>query len=120
MTTRVAAAPRVVPTLDEIAADPERAIGLARGALLALNARAVRALAALQAPLSSVELSDPAAGVANDELLDARATAVRLQVKESWVRDMARQGKLPSVRLGRYVRFRASDLDGFVAQHMAA
>jgi excisionase family DNA binding protein len=40
-----------------------------------------------------------------DQLLDAKAIAERLGVPESWVRESARSGAIPCVRLGRYVRF---------------
>ena len=40
-----------------------------------------------------------------DRLLDAAELAERLHVPTSWVREQARQGAIPCVRLGRYVRF---------------
>lgn len=49
--------------------------------------------------------------------LDAKTAAERWGVPESWVYDMARQGKLPSVRLGHYVRFLPADLERFIAEH---
>lgn len=46
------------------------------------------------------------AGVSLDEpLLDCEAAAVLLDVRVSWVRDAARQGHLPSLRVGRHLRF---------------
>jgi excisionase family DNA binding protein len=51
--------------------------------------------------------------IASDQLLSAKQVAARWSVPESWVRDQARNGKLASLRLGRYVRFRPSDLDRF-------
>lgn len=104
----------VVPTLDEVATKPDLASGLPRSALLALHARAVRALAALQGPLLDAAC-DGHPVPEQPVLLDAKQVAERLHVPESWVRDMARQGKLRSVRLGHYVRFRPADLDEFVA-----
>ncbi len=41
----------------------------------------------------------------SDGLLDATAMAARLQVPVSWLREAARTGRIPSVRVGRYVRF---------------
>lgn len=41
-----------------------------------------------------------------DRLLTAAEVAELLAVPERWVRDHAREGDVPSVRLGRYVRFR--------------
>lgn len=68
--------------------------------------------------LAWVRLAAPAPAPASSKdgtLLDAKGVAERLGVPESWVRDMARQGKIPSIRLGHYVRFRVSDLDAHVS-----
>ena len=43
-------------------------------------------------------------------LLDAKQAAEQLNVPESWVRAEARAGRIPHVKLGRYVRFDADDL----------
>jgi excisionase family DNA binding protein len=40
-----------------------------------------------------------------DRLLTAREVAERLSVPESWVRQESREGRMPCLRLGRYVRF---------------
>jgi len=55
--------------------------------------------------------------VAPPRYIDAKTAAERWGVPESWIYDMARQGKLPSVRLGRYVRFLPADLERFIAEH---
>ena len=39
------------------------------------------------------------------QLLNSAEVAERLGVPESWVRREARAGRLPSLQLGRYVRF---------------
>jgi excisionase family DNA binding protein len=41
----------------------------------------------------------------SDRLLTAAEVAERLNVPESWVRQESREGRMPHVRLGRYVRF---------------
>jgi excisionase family DNA binding protein len=41
----------------------------------------------------------------SDRLLTACEVAERLSVPESWVRQESREGRMPHVRLGRYVRF---------------
>jgi excisionase family DNA binding protein len=46
-----------------------------------------------------------------DPLLTAKQVAEFWNVPETWVRDQARAGKLQSVQLGRYVRFKKSDLE---------
>jgi excisionase family DNA binding protein len=51
---------------------------------------------------------DDADGVALllvEPLLDCPAAAALLNVRVSWVRDAARQGQLPCVRVGRHLRF---------------
>ncbi len=40
-----------------------------------------------------------------NQLLDAKALGERLEVPETHVREQARQGRIPSIRVGRYVRF---------------
>jgi excisionase family DNA binding protein len=46
-----------------------------------------------------------------DRLLTAHEIAERLGVPESWVRESARSGAIPCVRLGRYVRFDRDDVE---------
>lgn len=47
--------------------------------------------------------SDDASGASM--LVDAKVIAEDLGVKESWVREAARQGRIPCVHVGRWVRF---------------
>jgi excisionase family DNA binding protein len=42
----------------------------------------------------------------SDRLLDVAEVATLLGVKASWVREACRDGRLPHVRVGRYLRFR--------------
>jgi excisionase family DNA binding protein len=46
-----------------------------------------------------------------EKLLTANELAKRLGVPESWVRTEERAGRIPSVRLGKYVRFEWSDVE---------
>jgi excisionase family DNA binding protein len=46
-----------------------------------------------------------------NQLLTAEQVAKRLQVKPSWVYRAAREGTIPAVRLGRWVRFDPDALD---------
>lgn len=48
-------------------------------------------------------------------LLQPTEVAERLGVPTSWVYAEARAGRIPHVRLGRYVRFRADAIDEWVA-----
>jgi excisionase family DNA binding protein len=47
----------------------------------------------------------------SERLLDAKAIAEKLGVPETWVRESARSGAMPCVRLGRYVRFDLADVE---------
>jgi excisionase family DNA binding protein len=42
----------------------------------------------------------------SDRLLTAAEVAEILSVPERWVRDASREGRIPTVKLGRYRRFR--------------
>ena len=50
----------------------------------------------------------------SERLLDAKEVAERLGVPETWVRESARSGAMPSVRLGRYVRFDLVDVEAWI------
>jgi excisionase family DNA binding protein len=49
-------------------------------------------------------------------LITAGELASYLNLPESWVRTEERLGRIPSVRLGKYVRFRLSDVERSLAQ----
>jgi excisionase family DNA binding protein len=49
-------------------------------------------------------------------LVTASELAKHLNLPESWVRTEERLGRIPSVRLGKYVRFRLSDVERALAQ----
>jgi hypothetical protein len=51
-----------------------------------------------------------------ENLLTAGDLAQRLNLPESWVRTEERLGRIPSVRLGKYVRFRLSEVERTLAQ----
>ena len=57
----------------------------------------------------------PAAAIAApSRLLSAEETAERLAVPKSWVYAGARAGRIPHLRLGRYVRFRPETVAAWV------
>ncbi len=60
---------------------------------------------------------DAALEHAKEQLLNASELAQHLHLPESWVRTEERLGRLPSVRLGKYVRFRLSDVERTLAQN---
>jgi excisionase family DNA binding protein len=53
---------------------------------------------------------DPRALLTGDEV------AARLRVTKCWVYAEVRAGRLPHVRLGRYIRFRAGAIDSWIEQ----
>ena len=55
----------------------------------------------------------------DEPLLDCQAAAALLNVRVSWVRDAARQGHLPSLRVGRHLRFTRAMLEGWLAEQVA-
>lgn len=50
-------------------------------------------------------------------LLTARELAERLAVPESWVRTEERASRIPSVRLGKYVRFKLGEVEQALARN---
>ena len=54
--------------------------------------------------------------IETDRLMLPEEVAQRLQVKLSWVYMAARQKILPSVKMGRWVRFKESDVEAFIAK----
>jgi excisionase family DNA binding protein len=51
-----------------------------------------------------------------ENLLGAGELAERLGVPESWVRTEERARRIPAVRLGKYVRFKLSDVEHALAE----
>jgi excisionase family DNA binding protein len=104
-------------TIDDLLADPSRSVGLTRGAIQQLYiqlASRIGTLKALESVLLSMLLRQPTdsdrASQPSGELLTAPQVAKILNVPESWVREQARLGELPSVKLGHYVRFRSDEM----------
>jgi excisionase family DNA binding protein len=52
----------------------------------------------------------------DDRLIDAVQVAERLGVKASWVARAGREGRLPSVRLGKYRRYRWSEIEQWLGE----
>ncbi|WP_296604580.1 helix-turn-helix domain-containing protein [Nocardioides sp.] len=51
-----------------------------------------------------------------ERLLKAEDVGARLSVPATWVYAAARRGLIPSVQVGRYVRFRSADIEAWIAQ----
>jgi hypothetical protein len=101
-----------VPSLDDIARDPARAAGLPPETLAALTSACIAVLTNIMAQLAILARQPPGITVpTSHDLLTAKQVAVLWNVPETWVLEQARVDKLPSVRLGHYVRFRLAELE---------
>lgn len=108
--------PRPVPTLDDLSRDPQVAAGLPLAAIAMLQTRCAAALSALAAAVleHEVDESDKTAG---DALLTIAEVAQRLGLARSYVYELARTKQIPVMRVGRYVRVKASEVERFIASH---
>ncbi len=52
----------------------------------------------------------------SERLLTASEVAELLAVKESWVREATRNGRLPHLRLGRYRRYERSAIEAWLRE----
>jgi excisionase family DNA binding protein len=57
-----------------------------------------------------------AAGSAPANLLTAGELAERLNLPESWIRSEERLGRIPSIRAGKYVRFKLTEVEPALAR----
>jgi excisionase family DNA binding protein len=74
-------------------------------------ARAGRGSSGVPADGAVVSLAEP--------LLDCEGAAALLNVRVSWVRDAARLGHLPCLRVGRHLRFTRVMLEDWLAEQVA-
>jgi excisionase family DNA binding protein len=115
----VATPPKI--SLDDLIQHSDRAAGLADDQvrqLLSQIAERTSALNRLEIELSWWMLARRNASISSDgfpSLLNATQLADQLSIPESWVREQARIGRLPSVKLGHYVRFRLDDVKRFIS-----
>ena len=63
-----------------------------------------------------------AGALESEKLLRAGDLAARLNLPESWIRNEERAGRIPSIRPGKYVRFKLGDVERALAeqQHRGA
>ncbi len=76
-------------------------------------------LAAAQASLQTKLLMHGVQGRNDGEhetLLEAKDVAAWLGVKEDYVRDLGRKGEIPTVKIGKYVRFERDSIREWIAQ----
>lgn len=94
-----------VPTLEEIAREPERAQALGREQALGLLTRSTVAQSALMVRvLATAEAIAPSAAVTASRWLTADEVARLTGFTEEHVRDLCRRGVIPSVKQGKYRR----------------
>jgi excisionase family DNA binding protein len=53
----------------------------------------------------------------NGRLLNAEQVAEMLGVPKSWVWQESRKGRIPTVQLGRYRRYRAEAIEAWIKEH---
>jgi excisionase family DNA binding protein len=110
-------------TVEELLADPSRTRGLVLESVPELLTQVASRVASLKtlegallALMASQRVANGGARNAGSALLGAAELAKLLGVPESWVREQARLGNLPSFKLGHYVRFRIEEVERFLAQ----
>lgn len=113
------AAPVAVPTLDEVASDPTRVMGLPPAVLVDIVARAGAVVAAAQSAMVAKAMPSQQREAAHDNLLNVKQAAARLSVTEDWLYRHAQ--RLPfTVRLGPgQVRFSAAGIERFIRTRLA-
>lgn len=116
---RVLSLPTAVPTLDELAADPERAASLPAPVLQALLTRCGALHATLVGALTvaAAQNRNDRSGheQMEDRLLDVTTAAERLSTTPDWLYRHASQ--LPfTVRAGRLLRFSSHEIDRYIRE----
>ena len=108
--------PMAVPTLDELAADPERARELPLPLLQALLTRCGALHATLTGALTVAAVQQSGRAVEEaDSLLDIDAAAKRLSASVDWLYRHSRE--LPFVvRNGRLLRFSSHGIDRYIRE----
>ena len=104
-----------VPSLDELLANPGKAGTLPPEAAQTL----LIGLASIQTLLVQRALMGTQQQQGASELLTIKDVVNRLKISEYRAYELARQGALKSVRLGKSVRVRPSDLDEYIARQGA-
>jgi excisionase family DNA binding protein len=69
--------------------------------------------------LNAPHVLDDAVPCSPNALVDADAQAVTLSVPASWLLREARAGRIPHVRLGKYVRFHPPTVEAWWRERMA-
>lgn len=112
-----------VPTLEEIARNPSLARELAPSVVASLLGQAHLAIAVLEARLlvACVERDEPRpADHEPPRLMTAAEVSERLGFKPGYVYELARAGKIKSLRQGKYTRFTEAALLEYIAGNGSA
>jgi hypothetical protein len=83
-------------------------VALPDGRWLALDRETFAAALAAGAELMAGAAPSPAS--AGEPLLDADHAAAQMNVTARWLEDSARAGIIPHIKLGRFIRFRVSEI----------
>jgi excisionase family DNA binding protein len=110
---RLALVPSPAPSLAELAADASRITKVPREALPGLLGELAKLGAGLVARLLESQPMKPAPA-AEARLLTVPEVASQLQVSKSFVYELTRTGRLPCVRVGRYVRVDSRTVDALL------
>ena len=112
------------PSLDQIASDPKLASELDEATVVALLGPGYIAVAALEARrlVLSVELKEHATAKREpaSRLMTAAEVAERLGFKLAYIYELARGGKISSLREGKYIRFTEAALSEYIAGNGSA
>jgi excisionase family DNA binding protein len=65
-----------------------------------------------------VKVDEPQPMVTFEPLIDSRTAASLLKIHPKTLERMARQNELPAMKVGRYWRFRASQLDSWIRSQL--
>ncbi len=110
-------------TIEDLLADPSLTKGMVLESvpeLLTEVASRVASLKTLEGALLALMLSQRTASDTSrnfgSALLSAPELAKLFGVPQSWVREQARLGNLPSFKLGHYVRFKIDEVERFLAK----
>lgn len=107
------------PTLADLLHEPQRMAEVPPEAVPPLMAQCAALQSVLAARLASVPANGhgKAEAAGQDRLLTVSEVADLLRVPKGYVYELARSGKLPTVRLGKYVRIGPSALRQWLAEH---
>lgn len=110
------AQPAAAPTLDDLAETPAKAAALRPNVAAELLARCLAVQGGLIARLVSGAMGESPSSPAGEALMTMPEVGAALAVPVSYAYELARRGELPTVRFGKYVRVRASDLRAWLAR----